>query len=249
MVTLRGQAERLEVASSCGHRYGGPDREGAVSFVPAQSERRLRMRGVVSEWASISISPGLFEREAEADGTLDIPAFTNADDGFVQAMVIDFARLNQADRGLDPTYCDAMSWALAQYLMRRYGEVREKPGSLSWKLAPWRVRRVQDYIEAHLAQPIRVGELARLVGVSPGYFQRAFRQTMGRTPLDFINARRVQRAIESLNRDGTSIAAIAHRVGFISPSHFTRTFRQITGVNPSTYRSGMVSPRHPHMPG
>ncbi len=240
MVTLRGQAERLEVTSSCGHRYTGLDRPGAVSLVPAHCERQIRLRGVAFEWGSIALSPSLFDSDADdgqgVGGSLDISAFTNIDDPFILGMVSEFVRLCAVDGVLDPVYCDAMSWALARHLIARYGQVRAQPSVVAWKLAPWRVRRITDYVDAHLTEPLRIAELAELVGVSSGYFHRAFRETLGKTPLEFINERRVQRAMQYLHRDDASMAAIALQVGFVSPSHFTRTFRQITGVNPSKYR-------------
>jgi AraC family transcriptional regulator len=248
MVTLRGQAEKLEVSSSCGHRYTGSDRPGAVSFVPAHCERQLRLRGVASEWGSISLSPSLFDPNANDDqgvgGSLDISAFTNIDDPFIFGMVSEFARLYSVDGRLDPTYCDAMSRALARYLVGRYGQIRAQPGVVAWKLAPWRTWRIADYVDAHLAEPLRIAELAVLVGVSPGYFHRAFRTTFGKTPLEFINERRIQRALQYFHRGEASIAAIALRVGFISPSHFTRTFRQVAGINPSSYRKRLASDTH-----
>ena len=248
MVTLRGKAEKLEVSSDCGHRYAGPDRPGAVSFVPAHCERRLRLRGVASEWASISLSPALFDRDRDgegADGSLDAAAFTNVDDPFIQGLVSEFARLCAADGTLDPSYCDAMSFALARYLAGRYGQVRADAGVVAWKLPPWRMRRIADHVDAHLAEPLRIADLAGVVGVSPGYFHRAFRATTGKTPLEFINERRVQRAMQYLNRDDAPMAAIALKVGFVSPSHFTRTFRQIAGVNPSQYRKGIAEDGRP----
>lgn len=240
MVTLRGEAERLEVSSSCGHRYSGPDRAGAVSFVPAHAERQLRLKGVASEWGSISLSPSLFDPDVDegVGGTLDVAAFTNVEDPFVAGMVAEFARLAASDGGLDPVYCDAMAWALGRYLVRRYGVPVSPSKTLVWKLAPWRVRRVMDYVDEHLADPMRIAELAQLVGVSAGHFHRAFRATVGKTPLEFINARRVQRAMQLLQRDDVPMATVARRVGFVSPSHFSRTFREITGVNPSRYRDG-----------
>lgn len=241
MVTLKGGAERLEVASDCGHRFTGSDRAGAVSFVPAHCGRRLAMRGVAAEWASIALSPALFDPGAEAEhdagGALELAAFSNVEDPLVAAMVSEFSRLSARDGGLDPTYCEAMSWALAQHLVARYGRPRPLPPARLWKMPPWRLRRVTDYVDSRLAEPIRIGDLAGIAGLSPGYFHRAFRATTGQTPLQFINARRVQRAIQHLHRGESSIAAIALQVGFVSPSHFTRIFRQVTGVNPSAFRA------------
>lgn len=241
MVTLKGGAEQLEVSSECGHRYGGPDRAGAVSFVPAHCQRSLALRGVSSEWGSIALNPALVDAVAEADvrsnERLSMSAFTNVEDPFVLGLVSEFARLSALDGALDETYCDVMSRALAHHLLGRYGQSRLALRAVTWKIAPWRLRRVVDYIDARLAEPIRIADLAELASLSPGYFHRAFRQSTGQTPLEFINQRRVQRAIQYLHRDDASLAAIALQVGFVSPSHFARTFRQITGLNPSAYRA------------
>jgi AraC family transcriptional regulator len=235
LVTLNGRAERFEVTSACGHRYAGDDRPGAVSFVPAHCERRLRFFGVEAQWASVSLSPALFGGDE-----LDNATFTNRDDPFLAGLVAEFARLYAADGTLDPTYCDAMSVALAQYLAHRYGHARPPAEGYSWKLPPWRLRRIADYVEARIDSDadgeIRIADLAGLVGLSAGHLHRAFRATTGKTPLEFINERRVRRAMQILEKEGASIAEIALRIGFLSPSHFTRTFRRIAGVNPSSYR-------------
>lgn len=246
LVTLDGGAERVEVAAACGHRYAGGDRRGAVSFVPAHCERRLRLWGVRSEWASLSLNPALLEDEAlgeAGDRTLQAATFTNADDPFVAGLAAEFVRLHAADGRLDPSYCDAMSWALAHHLVRRYGQREGGREPRSWKLPPWRLRRIADYVEARIDSDgdsaLRIADLAGLVGISPGHLHRAFHATTGKTPLAFINERRVRRAMAILQTERASIAEIALRVGFVSPSHFTRTFRRIAGLKPSDYRDGV----------
>lgn len=236
LVTLNGSARHQEVVAACGHRYEGQDRPGAVSFVPAHCERRLKMLGVNSEWASISLSPALFRRDAQDDGAADIATFTNRHDPFVASLAAELVRLYAADGRLDPTYCDAMSWALAHYLIGRYGEAAPSRGPRAWKLPPWRIRRIADYVEEHLDGEIRIAELAALIGISPGHLHRAFNATLGVTPLEFITERRIKRAMQMLARETASVAQIALRVGFQSPSHFTRTFRRVVGVNPAQYR-------------
>ena len=241
LVTLDGRAERFEVTSACGHRYAGDDHRGAVSFVPAHCERRLRFLGVEAEWASIALNPAVFDDAVPGSArSLDDATFTNRDDPFLAGLVAEFARLCAADGTLDPTYCDAMSMALAQYVARRYGRISAGAESHSWKLPAWRLRRIADYIEARIDTEsdaeIRIAELAGHVGLSAGHLHRAFRATTGKTPLEFINERRIRRAMQILDKESVSMAEIALRIGFLSPSHFTRTFRRIAGVNPSDYR-------------
>jgi AraC family transcriptional regulator len=119
LVTLRGGAERLQVETDCGHRFVGPDRPGAVSFVPAGCERRMSLVNVRSEWASIALRPGWLAQQEDIGG-FDCPAFSNSDDPFVAGLMAEFARLFAIDGVLNGAYCEAMSFALVRYLDRRY---------------------------------------------------------------------------------------------------------------------------------
>jgi AraC family transcriptional regulator len=242
LVTIRGGARRLEVGTDCGHRYQGGDHAGSVSLVPAHCERWLNLSGVCSEWASIALDPRyLNEVSGSSDGTsreVAFAPFTNVEDAFLRGLVSEFARLYEADAALDPIYCDAMSFALAHYLASRYGQRSVGLTRTSLTLTPWRMRRITDYVEAHLASEIRIADLAHLVGLSEGHLHRAFRATNGTTPLEFINTRRIERALQISATENPSIAELALRVGFASPSHFTRIFRRVTGLNPSRARRG-----------
>lgn len=238
LVTLDGGAAYQQVTSACGHRYEGSDRRGAVSFVPANCERHLRLRGVRSEWGSISLNPSIFSDDDGEGPAFDAGAFTNVDDPFLAGVVGEIARLYEADKALDAAYCETMAHATAVYLQRRYGRQDIGPAG-AWKLPPWRLRRIGEYVDANLEHEIRIADLAALVGVSEGHLHRAFRITTGKTPLTFITERRVQRAMQMLARGRMSIAEIAISVGFLNPSHFTRMFRKITGRSPSEYRTGV----------
>jgi AraC family transcriptional regulator len=238
LVTLQGGARQLEVSTSCGHRYRGPEHAGAVSFVPAYCERRVQLRDAELNWASIALRPDLFDALAEEGEALayEIAPFSNAHDSFVAALVGELARLHDAHGRLDRAYCETMSHALASYLVRRYGHPTMRPRE--WKLAPWRVRRIAEYVDAHIGCEIAISDLARLVGVSAGHLHRAFRETLGMTPLSYIHKKRIERAISILASEEASIAAVALRVGYLSAGHFSRTFRRLTGVHPSKFRVG-----------
>jgi AraC family transcriptional regulator len=237
LVTMKGGAEYQEVEASCGHHFVGSDHAGTVSFVPAHCRRHLKLKAVASEWASVSIDPAVLEEDApSATGLLDQATFTNVSDEFLRAGVLELARLNRLDGGLDPLYCEVMSRSLANYLLRRHVH-RRIVEKCTCALPRWKLRRVSDYIEANLNSELRISNLARMADLTPSYFHRAFRAATGRTPLAFINQQRVRRAMELLARQDVSVSEACVRVGFVSPAHFTRVFRQATGVNPSQYRA------------
>jgi AraC family transcriptional regulator len=242
LVTLSGGARRLEVTTDCGHRYAGNDFPGAVSFVPANCGRRLKMHDVDAEWATISLRPDLLRNGHHGLGgnhPVDVPAFTNVHDPFVSGLVAEIARLFAAHGRLESVYCETMAAALAQYLPHRYGKagVTIQPADL--RLPLWRVRRITDYVEAHLGETIHVADLARTIDLSVGHFHRALRATLGVTPLEFVTHRRIERARRLLATASTSITELSLRVGFASPNHFARLFRRATGLSPSEYRNGV----------
>lgn len=238
LVTLQGGARQLEVATDCGHRYRGPERAGAVSFVPAYCERRVRMHDVELDWASIALRPALFDVLVEEGEprACEIAPFSNANDPFVAALVGELVRMHDTHGRLDRAYCETMSHALSSYLARRYGHLAAQ--RREWKLSPWRVRRIAEYVDAHIGCEIAIADLAQLVGVSPGHLHRAFRATLGVTPLSYIHEKRIEHAISILATEGAPIADVALRVGYLSAGHFSRTFRRLTGVHPSKFRAG-----------
>jgi AraC family transcriptional regulator len=237
LVTLRGGAERLEVDSDCGHRYRGSDRGGSVSFVPAHCARRMTLHGVQSRWASLALRPEVVDTIA-CDGagrTLELGAFTNADDPLLAGMLSEFERVHALDGGLDPAWCDAMSLAIAHCLLRRHGYRVDFPNRAR-RLPAWRLRKLAEYVDARLEDEIRVADLAVVAGMSVGHLHRSLRATSGSTPLRFIHARRIRRAMHLLATGERSVTEVAVSVGFTSVSHFARVFRQHAGMPPSVFR-------------
>ena len=182
-----------------------------MSFVPAGCGRRFSMRDVQAEWASISLRPDLL-RDATAglhDGrSVEVPTFTNVHDPFISSLVAEFVRLRVHDQ-LHPEYCDIMARALAQHLISRHGTAHPMTRRAHQRLPAWRVRRITEYVEAHLDRPIQVADLAAVVGLSTGHFHRAWRATVGLTPLEFINQRRIERAQHLLAADGMPIVELS----------------------------------------
>jgi AraC family transcriptional regulator len=93
------------------------------------------------------------------------------------------------------------------------------------------LRRLRDYIMAHLDEPIKVAALASIAGRSPFHFSRVFTRSVGVTPHRYVVHLRLQRAIE-LARDGQSrLADIAACTGFTDQSHLTQWVRRVHGVS------------------
>jgi AraC-like DNA-binding protein len=96
-----------------------------------------------------------------------------------------------------------------------------------------RVERVKAILQAALASPPPLAELARQVGGSPFYLSRQFRAETGITIPQFIQQHRMERAVEMLRAGAGNVSETAAAVGYRSASHFTTTFQQKFGCLPS----------------
>lgn len=104
-------------------------------------------------------------------------------------------------------------------------------------LAPHQRRQLVDYIEAHLEQPITLGELALRCNLSEYHFARMFRASFGLPPHQYLLARRLHRACGLLRLGPLPLGEVALLCGFASASHFSNRFRQALGATPGEYRA------------
>jgi AraC-like DNA-binding protein len=119
--------------------------------------------------------------------------------------------------------------------------------------APDPVVAVQRHIDAHLATPLLLAELAAIAGMSPFHFCRVFRDATGKSPHQYILNARVQAACRLLwaasektekgkngdgaEKGGKSILDIALACGFGSSSHFSTQFKRHMGQSPLQWRA------------
>ena len=106
-------------------------------------------------------------------------------------------------------------------------------------LPPRALRRVREYVEEHLDENVSVEALAGAAGLSMYHFARAFKQSEGLTPHEYLVQCRVRRAQELLAGTDLPISEIALASGFSDQSHCARRFREHVGVTPSDYRWSM----------
>ncbi|NWL45111.1 hypothetical protein DM819_04315 [Pseudomonas hunanensis] len=98
------------------------------------------------------------------------------------------------------------------------------------------LRRVQQEMAEHLSDPLRVSDLARLCGCSESHFYRAFKESAGRSPYQYLLDLRVQVARDQLAKSDVPISEIGRNVGFPNAAKFSAAFADRQGVTPSAYR-------------
>lgn len=103
-------------------------------------------------------------------------------------------------------------------------------------LAPHRLQRVLACIEARLAEPIQVRELADEIHMSPFHFARMFKLSTGHAPHAYITRQRMDRARSLLATTQLPLLEVAARVGYQTQAHFTGVFHRYVGTTPRVYR-------------
>ena len=129
---------------------------------------------------------------------------------------------------------EAVTSALGHLLVRHAGVERPRPVRSRGGLSATAKRRVLELIDATLDARLTVDALSREVGLSPAHFARAFKETMGRAPHQYLLALRLERARRLLDTTRLSISEIAQRTGFADQAHFTRLFRRAFGRTPGS---------------
>jgi AraC-like DNA-binding protein len=87
------------------------------------------------------------------------------------------------------------------------------------------------------ARPWTVAELARETGVSRAALARRFHALVGEPPMTFLTGWRIALAADLLRQPGTTIASVAHQVGYGTPFALSTAFKRVRGVSPQQYRS------------
>jgi AraC family transcriptional regulator len=128
-------------------------------------------------------------------------------------------------------FADSLASALAVRLIALQSGGR--PAAPARALPAWRLRRVVEYIDAHLDQDLSLAELAAVAAFSPSHFKALFKQAAGMPVHRFVLERRIERARLRLLEGRLSITEIALEAGFAHPSHMARWMRRIVGLTPS----------------
>jgi AraC family transcriptional regulator len=136
-------------------------------------------------------------------------------------------------------YFEALGVVLAHELVRLNAGIRPVDAPVRGGLAGWQQRIVTSYIEEHLSEQIPLATLARLVRLSPYYFCRAFKQSLGMPPHRYHNSRRIEHAKTLLAQPELSVTEIGLTVGFSETSSFTAAFRKATGQTPTGYHRSL----------
>ena len=104
-----------------------------------------------------------------------------------------------------------------------------------------RVEPIIIFMMQNLANPMSVGRLSQMAGVSPSTFFALFRSATGYSPNDYFTRARMQRAGELLQTGNLSVKEVAAMMGYDDPFYFSRRFKSAHGIAPLEYRRSQAA--------
>jgi AraC family transcriptional regulator len=224
-----------------------------VLITPAHAEFRAAYRNTPGACGAVAAGFGPHERRDAIVLVLDrvyfeqrarlalgntVPKLTQgyaAADPFIREVGSALARDFRAGRVPGSAYLESLAGVIAIHLATHHCE-KHLPDARCSGLADHKLRRVVDFISTHLADTIRIRDLARMVHMSLYHFARMFRHTTGMPPHLYLTLKRIEHA-KLLLRDGDlPLVQVAASVGFQTQGHFTAVFHRHAGTTPRVFR-------------
>ena len=98
------------------------------------------------------------------------------------------------------------------------------------------VKEAINYIEQNFQNDISIEDIAVFCRLNRSYFGTIFKETIGKTPQEFLISYRMSKAAQLLKLTKLSIADISNAVGYPDQLHFSRAFKNVYGVSPRLWR-------------
>lgn len=107
----------------------------------------------------------------------------------------------------------------------------------SSKMSDYYIQEAIHYMEQNFQNNISIEEIAEICGINRSYLGKIFRNSVGRSPQEFLMNYRMVKATELLKLTTLSIADIGNAVGYSNPLHFSRAFKNVYGLSPREWRN------------
>ncbi|HEY9236388.1 MAG TPA: AraC family transcriptional regulator [Phenylobacterium sp.] len=241
IITYYGQPQDI-VWRVEGQRLAGQTRTGSITIIPEGHDGRWDIAGSIGV-SHVFLSQERLQACAEdiAGGkTVDLLARVGFDDPLAGRVMEMLGREAAAPDPSARLFVEQATDLLCTQLVRGHSSFSALQGPAPRRgLADWQVRKVTDYMRAHLDAPVGLDELAALAGLSRFHFCTAFKAATGKSPHEQLVTLRIERARQLLLRPDLPVTEIALAVGYETPSAFAASFRKATGVTPSAFRQGV----------
>lgn len=130
-------------------------------------------------------------------------------------------------------YAESLVGSIVAGLLDIPAETDEKAAG---RLTQAQMNKLQSHIEKRGDYRMTIADMAATVDLSESWFASVFKQTTGKSPLQWQLSKRIEQAKQLLAEGDLPVATIAAQLGFSDQAHLTRVFRQIAGETPAAWR-------------
>ena len=99
-----------------------------------------------------------------------------------------------------------------------------------------KLKKVLTYLRENYDRQMSLADIAESADMSPKYFCHFFKEMTGKTPIEYLNGYRIERASQRLLNTDKSVTEISFLCGFNDLSYFIKTFKAQKGVSPTAFR-------------
>jgi transcriptional regulator GlxA family with amidase domain len=104
------------------------------------------------------------------------------------------------------------------------------------------ILRCQTWLAQNYERPDIVARMVEHCGLPKRSFDRRFRAATGYSPLNYVQALRIEEAKQQLERGSTPVESVGREVGYADAASFRRLFRRLAGMSPGDYRKKFQVP-------
>jgi len=239
LIALRLQGATVRDHNRPVVRSSGPGRGFALQ--PKGTPTRFLADGAIT-FGHVFLPDALLDRAADMENLPALSGRLRDDLSFVPARALHARLAEYLQRAFDEVApatsleMEGRALLLVDSLLRFHGPSAEREARPTTGLSPRQLGRVCDFIAEHFSEDIGLEDLAELTGLSSRHVARAFRQSTGMPPHQYLIGQRIDAAKRRLANTRASLADIAAECGFADQSHFTATFRKAVGFPPGAWR-------------
>jgi AraC family transcriptional regulator len=216
----------------------GTARNGVVTIIPAGSSARWDIDGLVNV-VQLFLPHGTLERvaaEAGKDGTINLAERTGHPDPVTSRLLTSAADVLDGNEALDTLFRQQLTDLLATRLLSAHAGLSTAYRPALGGLSPTVLRRAIERLRSDADADVSLAALASDAGLSRFHFCRAFKESTGLSPHNWLRQYRLEQAMTMLRDPDNSVALVAAALGYASQTAFAAAFRRLTGETPSDWR-------------
>jgi len=219
------------------------DARGTLTFVPVGSSvegwNRFERR---ASTVAVHLAPTM--SDYEANDISNVPPSLYFKDNTLKTTLQKLQSVMDGSGLDDHAYAETLGllllWELRHVAKVKPSQLKPARGGLTAA----QLRRVKELIDAQISTDVTISDLAVVAELSQFHFIRAFKESVGLSPYQYILSERVRRAKELLSKGDLPVSDVALAAGFHNAYQMNRVFRKLVGLTPTALRrqTGVVSP-------